>query len=100
MFPRFTLAIGLFLLSFGIEPAVASAQTGWVPYVVAPGPMREQIQALPIEQRPNRPLHFYGNAVRRNYYRSQGVPTSPFLPSVIGLPPPAPAYGVWYYPSF
>ncbi len=27
---------------------------------------RAQIRAMPILERPNRPLHFYGNAVRRN----------------------------------
>ena len=26
---------------------------------------RQQIRAMPIDQRPNRPFHFYGNAVRR-----------------------------------
>ena len=30
---------------------------------------RRQLRAMPIEQRPNRPLHFYGNSVRRRLGR-------------------------------
>ncbi len=31
---------------------------------------RSEIRSMPIEARPSRPGHFYGNAVRRNYYRA------------------------------
>ncbi len=31
---------------------------------------RREIRSMPIEVRPSRPGHFYGNAVRRNYYRA------------------------------
>lgn len=31
---------------------------------------RDQIKQMPILQRPNRLGHFYGNTVRRRYYRS------------------------------
>ena len=35
---------------------------------------RREIRSMPITERPSRPGHFYGNAVRRNYYRnSQGA---------------------------
>jgi hypothetical protein len=34
-----------------------------------PGYSRAEIRAMPITERPSRPGHFYGNAVRRNYYR-------------------------------
>lgn len=40
----------------------------YYPYVVARAGDRAVIQSTPIEYRPNRPLHFYGNMVRRNYY--------------------------------
>jgi hypothetical protein len=47
----------------------ASAQSpgspGWTPPIIATGADREYLRSLPIEQRPNRPLHFYGNTVRR-----------------------------------
>ena len=44
----------------------------WSPNVIARGAQRQQIQSTPITQRPNRPLHFYGNTVRRRHYR--GIP--------------------------
>ena len=38
---------------------------GYYPYTIARSQDREWIRSLPMEQRPNRPLHFYGNTVRR-----------------------------------
>ncbi len=46
------------------------------PHVIARGEDRRIISSLPIEQRPNRPLHFYGNSVRRMYH---GPSSSPFF---------------------
>jgi hypothetical protein len=34
---------------------------------------RRDIRAMPILERPSRPGHFYGNAVRRNYSRQVGA---------------------------
>lgn len=51
------------------EPARAASQTGFDPRIVTFGPEREQIKSIPIEQRPNRPLHVYGNSVRRRMHR-------------------------------
>ncbi len=51
------------------------AEPGWYPYVIARGADRAIIESTPIELRPYRPFHFYGNTVRRNYYRGN---TSPF----------------------
>ncbi len=56
----------VFLGSVVAEPA--SAQTGFYPYVIARPQDRAKIRATPIEKRPYRPLHFYGNTVRRNHY--------------------------------
>lgn len=39
----------------------------WYPYVVARPSDRQWIRETPIEQRPNRPLHFWGNSRRRIY---------------------------------
>ena len=52
----------------------SSAEPGWSPIVLPTGEYREQIKSMPIELRPYRPLHFYGNTVRRNYYRGAPVP--------------------------
>ncbi len=61
------IACGALLLGTVVaEPA--AAQTGYYPYVIARPQDRAKIRSTPIEQRPYRPLHFYGNTVRRNYY--------------------------------
>ena len=46
-----------------------SSRPGWLGVVVARGDLKEWIDSTPIVDRPNRPLHFYGNTVRRRYYR-------------------------------
>ncbi|QEG24858.1 hypothetical protein MFFC18_47810 [Mariniblastus fucicola] len=52
----------LLLFSVGLEET--SAQTiRLLPYTAH---QRAHIRSLPITQRPSRPFHFYGNAVRRN----------------------------------
>lgn len=40
------------------------------PRVITFGDSRDKIKATPIEKRPNRPLHVYGNSVRRRHSRS------------------------------
>lgn len=51
-----------------------SEEPGWLPVVFARGALREEIDATPIELRPYRPLHFYGNTVRRLHYRGTPWP--------------------------
>lgn len=51
------------------EPAHAAKGTGFDPRVITFGAEREQIKSTPIEQRPYRPLHVYGNSVRRRHSR-------------------------------
>ena len=46
----------------------------WVGVVVARGGLRDEIETTPILDRPYRPLHFYGNTVRRSYYRGTMLP--------------------------
>jgi hypothetical protein len=56
--------------------AVAAASTApavgesFDPRVITFGSERDQIKNLPIEKRPNRPLHVYGNSVRRRHGRT------------------------------
>lgn len=57
----------------GCLTASAQEPSGRGP-VIARGETREQIEATPILQRPYRPMHFYGNTVRRRHYRGQAVP--------------------------
>ncbi len=49
-------------------------EPGWRGVVIAQGAERERLQSTPITQRPYRPLHIYGNAVRRNYHRGTFLP--------------------------
>ncbi len=49
-------------------------EPGWMSVVVATGDLQKQIEATPIEKRPYRPFHFYGNTVRRMHYRGTPFP--------------------------
>ena len=55
--------------------SVASQEPGWSGPVIAFGQQRAQIEATPIVSRNYRPLHFYGNTVRRRYYRGTALPS-------------------------
>jgi len=78
----FILSTGL--LFVGPNPASAASNPsaaptasngpGWLGVVVARGELKQQIESTPIVDRPNRPFHFYGNAVRRKYYRNNPLP--------------------------
>ena len=57
-----------------LSPESQADEPKWYPFVVARGPDRMAIQNTPIMQRPYRPMHFYGNAVRRTYYRGNPAP--------------------------
>lgn len=63
---RYTIACFLFFSAMvGVASnANASSPTGWSPVVLPTGAYRSQIQAMPIEKRPGRLLHVYGNTVR------------------------------------
>ena len=57
------------------ETTFAAGQTGFDPRIVTVGPAREQLKNTPITQRPYRPLHVYGNTVRRRHSRGSSGPT-------------------------
>ena len=74
--------LAAFILSLGMLSMVpnrvsaASDEPGWLGVIVARGELKQWIDSTPIVERPNRPFHFYGNAVRRQYYRGSAVPRS------------------------
>ncbi|TWU56508.1 hypothetical protein Poly51_24190 [Rubripirellula tenax] len=71
-----------------IATETQAAEPGWSPVIIARGEYRQQIESMPIELRPYRPLHFYGNTVRRNHYHGTPLPlprTSPVRTSSIGV---------------
>lgn len=47
----------------------------WASQVVVDGQVRSRVEATPVVDRPYRPLHFYGNSVRRMHYRGTPVPS-------------------------
>ena len=67
------LLLAIVLLS---QSSTSAAEPKWYPYVVARGADRIAIQNTPMHERPYRPMHIYGNAVRRNYHRGYSVPFS------------------------
>lgn len=68
------LLMGIAAFYLARSESAAAAEPGWSPVVVARGDYRRQLDALPIQQRPYRPLHFYGNTVRRMTYRGTPLP--------------------------
>lgn len=48
---------------------IDAASTGFDPRIVTFGDTRQQIQNTPVLERPYRPLHVYGNTVRRRSTR-------------------------------
>ena len=68
------VATSLTLPIYIAAAASAARQTGFDPRVVTFGDNREEIKGTPIEKRPYRPLHVYGNTVRRRHYREGSQP--------------------------
>ena len=64
---RFRVTLAAALAAVTAIPAVGA---DFEPRVVTFGADREQIKNTPIEKRPNRPLHVYGNSVRRRQSRT------------------------------
>ncbi len=65
-----TVAFAAFLAAALAPLSAEAAGTGFDPRVIAFGETREAIKSTPITQRPNRPLHVYGNTVRRRHQRA------------------------------
>jgi hypothetical protein len=63
------------LISTGVD-LFASNEPKWQGNVIARGSERAKIESTPILERPYRPLHFYGNTVRRRHYRGTALPSA------------------------
>ena len=48
-----------------VAPAAIAGSQRFDSRIVVVGKEREKLKNMPIEKRPNRPLHIYGNTVRR-----------------------------------
>lgn len=63
------------VLATAVAPALADASgSSFDSRIVTFGESRDQIKSTPITKRPNRPLHVYGNTVRRRHSRSPASP--------------------------
>lgn len=63
------------ILATAVAPALADASgSSFDSRIVTFGESRDQIRSTPINKRPNRPLHVYGNTVRRRHSRSPASP--------------------------
>ncbi len=49
----------------------AAPPAGWDSTIILRGQERAVVKSMPIEKRPMRPLHIYGNTIRRLEYRGQ-----------------------------
>ena len=59
-------------IAFGFTSKTQAAPpTGWDSTIILRGQERAVVKSMPIEQRPNRPLHIYGNTIRRLEFRGQ-----------------------------
>jgi hypothetical protein len=54
-------------IGYGAEPP-------WVSNVIAPPAVRTTLESTPIVDRPYRPMHVYGNTVRRIHHRGRALP--------------------------
>ena len=62
------------VLSWTGDSGVFGREPSWYPYTIARGMDRDWIRETPIELRPYRPFHFYGNTQRRRFYRGNPLP--------------------------
>jgi hypothetical protein len=72
---RLMIVLGVACLLSCLSTASA-VEPNWSNGVIAFGERRQQIESTDILYRPYRPLHFYGNTVRRRHYRGRAVPTA------------------------
>jgi len=70
MISVFTVLVFWTLLVFPMQ----AQEPGWTGKVVKRGYDRQVSNNTPILDRPYRPLHFYGNTVRRMHYKGRAMP--------------------------
>lgn len=70
----FSIASWILVIGSSMTSIIGASEPGWTRGVVRLGESREAIKSLPMTERPYRPLHVYGNTVRRLHYRGTAVP--------------------------
>jgi hypothetical protein len=64
-----SIATGLFA-----DSRRGSGEPDWTSGIIKSGEERDALRSVPVTNRPYRPLHFYGNTVRRLHYRGTALP--------------------------
>jgi hypothetical protein len=72
-----TIALAALMAAAVVPAPVEAAGTAFDPRIVTFGDSRDELKSTPIAQRPNRPLHVYGNSVRRRHHRSVATTARP-----------------------
>jgi len=70
---KWTLILA-FVAAVWVSSAVSAQEPGRSNVIIARGQQRAAIKSTNILYRPYRPLHFYGNTVRRRYYHGTALP--------------------------
>ncbi len=71
---RCLIATVVVLAGLSLPQLSMAGEPGWVGQVVKGPAERARLEQIPIINRPYRPLHFYGNTVRRMHYHGRVVP--------------------------
>ncbi|QDV87685.1 hypothetical protein TBK1r_67160 [Stieleria magnilauensis] len=82
-FMRYAILLSTLLIT-SITPTSATSPTGWSPIILPTGEYRASIKSMPIEQRPGRLLHVYGNTVRLLDQSRRGMPARPMRQIFLG----------------
>ncbi|WP_419580596.1 hypothetical protein [Stieleria magnilauensis] len=80
---RYAILLSTLLIT-SITPTSATSPTGWSPIILPTGEYRASIKSMPIEQRPGRLLHVYGNTVRLLDQSRRGMPARPMRQIFLG----------------
>jgi hypothetical protein len=71
MLHHLSLLIVVFVLFTPVPRDCQANRASWSPKVITFGKERQALRNTPVVMRPNRPFHFYGNAVRRRHYKGR-----------------------------
>ena len=71
---RHLIHAGLLMIFLAPISEAAAAEPTSVRTIIPTGQERAIVKSTPIEMRPYRPLHVYGNTVRRRHYHGTAIP--------------------------
>ena len=71
---RYLVHAGLLIFLLAPISEAAVAEPTWARTIIPTGQERAIVKSTPIEMRPYRPLHVYGNTVRRRHYHGTAIP--------------------------